>query len=233
MNALELYQIARITKHSRRAQNARDMLGLADGEYVRNFGKGKTLTTNGWKKLTSVKDDYKYFHGDIQDYVQREIVDYFGLNIDVDRMMTAIFYNLPALEGKFTINSWVQNDGIATIDISLYELPRTKAQADGLLKEVMGHLEKLKWLKEVMLQDKMKTHVVPYKKIDEVMLFDERFEIAQKYLALRKQHAPKEIPANELGNLRKLADEMLPGSNIKATKDLISMVDDFKKIFYL
>ena len=103
----ELLRYYKILQYSNFVQEARKMMNLQEDEYILRFEKGKTRTTrtkSGLRKLTSAPDDIWYFYGEVQSYVQKNIIEFYDLHYPTSWVLNCIFYGYQFVPEPFNVH---------------------------------------------------------------------------------------------------------------------------------
>mgnify|MGYP000319850670 CR=1 FL=1 len=228
----EQLRLHKIIKGSDRVKEARRLFGLAEDEYIITFISDKTLTTKAEnrepRKVTPGKKDMIYMHTHVSPYVQKEIIEYFGLTLDHRTVEDAIFWKRPYIPHGFFSYPRVNSRGNYEITFEFYEAPNADAwkEIQSQFKENVRLLEEYFRIKNTK---GLQTSEAPYTQIKTLDLFDEKFEITKRYKAAMQMTdiaKRKEL----LANLVVEAGTKL-GKVVYTIDDLRKAVDEFENYF--
>jgi|GEM_PF-2193187 len=231
----ELLRLYRIIKNSDRVRKARALFGVAKDEYIITFVNKQTRTTkaNGpeGRKVSSGVSDLRYMHDHIAPYIQKEIIEYFGLELDAKTVQDAIFWKRAYIPQSFHCRIRVNKAGNFEATFEFFEQPNADAR-----KEIAAELEESLRLLEGFFKTKntkgLQTSDKSYTQVKTLRFFDEKYDIAMRYRKLMLN--TETAPAERKKLLVDLVEETKVKLHIKAafTNDgLRKIVDEFENYF--
>ena len=218
-----LLKLHKIIKCSNIVKNLRKSIGLKNGEYFKRYIVGFVVTTLN-KKIPILKSFA------VQNKVQKQVIDYFGIESVASSVINGIFWGDLVLK-QFLFIPRINNDKRIQFTVVFDEMP-TKESLDYLMKQINYYLNSVNsaYKNHDEIQG-ISTKKCKFERIKTVDYFDEKFEISKKYKLLIKQYHPKKIPSKKMNKLLIEAKKML---QIKApfnVKDLRKHIEQFDKYF--
>ena len=238
------WQFSLLLRNSKRVEEAYDMMHLEKGEYILKFlPNGKTVTTRsgatGRKLIDGPTGDMDFFYREVQNYVKKEIIDFFGLrDIPIFKnrnpaivTLNCIFYGYEFYPEPYYIKPFTTKRGVAKITITFQGLPNDR----GMKLLCDGVREAVDELKEMVDRDpraNLRTPMLPFDRVSHIDDFDNKFVFANRYREIQND---KSITTTARAGLTKTlyeeAQTVLPSSCVASIDVFRNEMTKFLNIY--
>lgn len=202
-----LFQLANIIyNRSQKIYDVRSQLGLTEGQKVmiftdkhvyvwsKEFAEGK----KSLRDCASAKSPSEF-----NDVIQKEIIEYFNLDLDVDTVRACVLHGNNPIAGFMMVGAFTGSKKYR-ITIDFDSIPDAKDK-ENLHKLLDIHVRNLKAMvkgKAPVVIGSLKTKPKVFQQLNPIEFFDERFSVYKLHIDLQKQYGPGKVPDKKWTKLR-------------------------------